>query len=266
MKRRSFLSSSVALALACGFHLPAQAQVLNSSDAINKAGRQRMLSQRIAKAYLQIGMGVDLEQSNRILDASLSLFDRQLVELKNYAPTMEIKLNLLNAEKIWSSYKDILLGRAPSTVDAKKVLQASESLLEIADKVTQLLEKQANNRAGKLVNISGRQRMLSQRMAKLYQAIQWGVAPGDANALLEAARKEFNANLTVLEVTPMNTKQIQTELSLAKQQWTYFDHAIRQAPDPRMRQQYATTVATTSERILAQMDIVTGLYQSMKLD
>lgn len=266
MKRRHFLSSGAVMALACGFHFPAQAQVISSSDAINKAGRQRMLSQRIAKAYLQIGLGVDLDQSNRILDASLSLFDRQLVELKNYAPTAEIKFNLLSAEKIWLSYKDILLGRAPAPADAKKVLQASESLLEIADKVTQLLEKQANNRAGKLVNISGRQRMLSQRMAKLYQAIQWGVAPSDANALLETARKEFNANLTVLEENLLNTRQIQTELGLAKQQWAYFDHAIRQAPDPRMRQQYATTVATTSERILAQMDIVTGLYQAMKLD
>lgn len=266
MKRRHFLSSGVVMALACGFHFPAQAQVINSSDAINKAGRQRMLSQRIAKAYLQIGLGVDLEQSNRILDASLSLFDRQLVELRNYAPTAEIKLNLLSAEKIWLSYKDILLGRAPTTLDAKKVLQASESLLEIADKVTQLLEKQANNRAGKLVNISGRQRMLSQRMAKLYQAIQWGVAPSDANVQLEAVRKEFNANLSMLEGTLLNTKTIQIELGLAKQQWAYFDHAIRQAPDPRMRQQYATTVATTSERILAQMDIVTGLYQAMKLE
>ena len=266
MKRRHFLSSGVVMALACGVHFPAQAQVLNSRDAINKAGRQRMLSQRIAKAYLQLGLGVDLEQSNRILDASLSLFDRQLVELRNYAPTSEIKLNLLSAEKIWLDYKDILLGRAPNQVDAKKVLQASESLLEIANKVTQLLEKHANNRAGVLVNISGRQRMLSQRMAKLYQAIQWGVAPSDAHGLLEMARKEFIANLSLLEETPINTKAINTELALAKQQWTYFDHAIRQAPDPRMRQQYATTVATTSERILAQMDIVTGLYQAMKLD
>jgi hypothetical protein len=38
--------------------LPARAQVLDLNDAINKAGRQRMLSQRMAKAYLALGQGV----------------------------------------------------------------------------------------------------------------------------------------------------------------------------------------------------------------
>jgi hypothetical protein len=46
MKRREL----IVLAGATGFGLGARAQVLDVNDAINKAGRQRMLSQRMAKA------------------------------------------------------------------------------------------------------------------------------------------------------------------------------------------------------------------------
>jgi hypothetical protein len=42
-------AGALALALPC-----AQAQVVDLSDAINKAGRQRMLSQRMGKAWLAL--------------------------------------------------------------------------------------------------------------------------------------------------------------------------------------------------------------------
>ena len=261
MNRRDMIKAALICSVGWSFTAPSLAQILNLNDAINKAGRQRMLSQRMAKAYLQIGMNVDLEQSKKILDASLSLFDRQLIELKNFSTTAEIKNALLNIDKTWISYKDLLLGKAPNANDAKQILRVSDTLLEMTDHVTQQLEKHANSKVGKLLNISGRQRMLSQRMAKMYQAIQWDIASADTANALEAARKEFNANMSMLEADADNTKAIQNELKYAKQQWAYFDNAIRQT-DPRMRQQYATTVATTSERILQQMDIVTGLYQS----
>lgn len=262
MNRRDILKAALVCSAGWSFAAPSFAQILNLNDAINKAGRQRMLSQRMAKAYLQIGMSVDLEQSKKILDTSLSLFDRQLIELKNFSTTADIKTAVMNIDKTWIAYKDLLLGKAPNLVDAKQILRISDVLLEMTDNVTQQLEKHANSKAGKLVNISGRQRMLSQRMAKMYQAIQWEVAAADTANALEAARKEFNSNMRLLEANADNTKAIQNELKFAQQQWAFFDHAIRQAPDSRMRQQYATTVATTSERILQQMDIVTGLYQS----
>lgn len=94
----------------------ALAQITDLNSAINKAGRQRMLSQRMAKAYFQIGQQVEVERSKKILDTSVSLFDRQLVELKNFAPTPEIKENYLKLERTWLAYKDLLVGEAPSGI------------------------------------------------------------------------------------------------------------------------------------------------------
>ncbi|HEV8689156.1 MAG TPA: type IV pili methyl-accepting chemotaxis transducer N-terminal domain-containing protein [Ideonella sp.] len=52
------------------------AQVQDLNDAVNKAGRQRMLSQRMVKAWLAIGQQVEPTRAEKVLADSLALFDR----------------------------------------------------------------------------------------------------------------------------------------------------------------------------------------------
>jgi len=240
----------------------ALAQITDINSAINKAGRQRMLSQRMAKAYFQIGQQVEVERSKKILDSSVATFDRQLVELKNFSPTPEIKENYLKLEKAWLGYKDLLVGAPPSPDNGRKVLEISDQVLGLAHQGTLLLEKQSTSTAGRLVNISGRQRMLSQRMAKFYQAIAWGVGNDKSAAELDKARKEFVAAQLELAAAPANTPQIKESLDLVKQQWMFFENALNQKAGPDKRPQ--TAVATTSERILEEMETVVGQYEKLK--
>lgn len=239
-------------------------QRLAINDAINKSGRQRMLSQQLAKCYLQIGQSIDAKRSKQILEAALALFEQQLVELKVFAPTQDIKAVLTNLEQAWVSYKEVLVDATPNQRDAKLVLTINEDILVMAQESTDQLEKYSRTVAGKVVNLAGRQRMLSQRMAKFYQALNWGVATPDTMLRLNAARKEFIDSLAVLAGFQHNTPDIRNELEVGKQQWTIFDKALNSNFSSMGKKSLvASNVATLSERLLEVMDRVTFLYTKL---
>lgn len=258
MKTLTGIVISLVLALA---GVDAYAQISDINSAINKAGRQRMLSQRMAKAYFQVGQQIDVDRSKKVLDSSVAAFDRQLVELKNFAPTPEINETYQKLEKSWLAYKALLVGAPPSPDNGRKVLAFSDEVLALAQQGTQQLEQKSGTNAGKLINLAGRQRMLSQRLAKFYQANSWGVGDDKTAANMDKARKEFSEALQTLAAAPVDTQQIKEGLELVKQQWFFFENALGQKSGPDKRPQ--TAVATTSERILDEMEGVVALYEKL---
>jgi hypothetical protein len=255
-RRHVFLTLALSIALR-----PAQAQVRDLNDAINKAGRQRMLSQRMAKSYMALGQGVRRDLAERVLADSMALFDRQQVELQAYATTSELKSTYQQLEGVWSGYKAALVGTAPTRAGAEKVLAQAEQVLQLAHQGTQQFEGLSNRPAGKLVNVSGRQRMLIQRMASMYLGASWGVQADSNVRTMDVARAEFVQALGLLKGAPESGAPIQAELELAAQQFTFFDAALRGLRSgSKVSAQAQTDVFTASERILQVMDSITGLY------
>ncbi|MDT8991159.1 type IV pili methyl-accepting chemotaxis transducer N-terminal domain-containing protein [Curvibacter sp. APW13] len=248
------------LALGAFAALPATAQVTDINDAINKAGRQRMLSQRVVKAYMALGLQVQQSTATKVLDQSMALFDRQLVELKTFAPAATVRETYTQLENQWSGLKGLLVGAAPSVANAAKLLAQDSAVLALANTGTQQLEQIHGKPAGKLVNLAGRQRMLSQRMAKYYLASTWGVETGVASGEIAKARTEFAQALETLRNAPEATPDILQELSLADGQWVLFSAALNAKPSG----QGASNVFITSENLLAVMDKVTGLYSKLQ--
>lgn len=242
---------------------PVQAQVTSLNDAINKAGRQRMLSQRMAKAWLALGQGVDTRRADKVMADSMALFDRQLVELKAYSPSPDIRQTYSALETAWSDYKAALVGQAPDRAATGLVLGLDSKVLKLAHQGTVQLEQLSGKPVGKLVNVAGRQRMLSQRTAKFYLSQRWGAQVADAAGEMEKARQEFRAAMSLLTQAPQATTMIKAQLALAEQQWIFFENALARLQEPAGAQRRAEEVFATSENILQVMDKVTGLYAQL---
>ncbi|MDB5890525.1 MAG: hypothetical protein JWP47_1356 [Polaromonas sp.] len=99
MKRRTFCGVAVTTLAGLG---NAQAQVTGIGDAINKAGRQRMLSQRMAEFYLASSSNVDGAASLLELTKARDEFVPALEVLRN-APEAngEIRQELALADGQW---------------------------------------------------------------------------------------------------------------------------------------------------------------------
>jgi hypothetical protein len=263
MKRRHFTAIAALGSAAALLPAASRAQVTDINDAINKAGRQRMLSQRMAKSYLAEGEGVVPQLAQRTLANSMALFDRQLVELKVFAPLPEIKSTYGTLEGVWGDYKAALVGSKPAKEQAETVLDLAGKVLALAHQGTVQLEKVSGKPVGRLVNVSGRQRMLSQRMAAFYLSTSWGVQAASSTTEMKKARDEFVTAHDVLKKAPEATAAIKAELELAEIQFSFFDAALRTLRPGTPDTGQMTNVFTTSERILQVMDAVTGMYSKL---
>jgi hypothetical protein len=262
MRRRPFIALPLALAARAAAGAGAEAAA-TLDDAINKAGRQRMLSQRLAKAWFARGLAVEPELAARVSAASTALFERQLAELRAFAPRPEIRAVYARLEEAWAGYKALLLRGAPERAAGAEVLDRAGRVLELAHEGTGLLEALSERPSSHWVNVCGRQRMLSQRLAALHLGASWGVGPASLPAEIAHARAEFMAAQGALEQAPVDSPQIRDELRAADLQWEFFDAALRELRPGQPDAVAMSHVFTTSERILEVMDGVTGRFAKL---
>jgi Type IV pili methyl-accepting chemotaxis transducer N-term len=260
MYRREVLALGAAL-----FAGSAQAQIKDLNEAINKAGRQRMLSQRMGKAWLALVHGVETTEAKQVLKASSNLFESQLNDLLVFANNDTLRTTYQKLQLAWFDYKSVVSQGEPTLSRASQMLQNDAKVLSIAHQGTQQFEEALSKPVGKLVNIAGRQRMLSQRMAKFYFAAALPVDVDLAKSEIAKSRSEFLAAMEVLRSAPEATEVIRSELALADGQWVFFNLSLQRLDNKRTGYQQLHEVFTTSEAILSVMDRVTGLYANIKV-
>jgi hypothetical protein len=222
-----------------------------------------MLSQRISKAYLALVQKVETGSAQQVLDRSVAQFDRQLVELKAFAPAGEVRDTYTRLEANWSEFKGELLGKAPGKEHAARILQLDAGILALANQGTGQYEKLAGKSVARLVNLAGRQRMLSQRMAKFYLAAALHVDTQAGLAEIAKSRAEFVAAQEQLRNAPEATAKIKEELALADGQWLFFDQGLQKPEAARQSPRALSDVFVASENLLTVMDRVTALYSGL---
>jgi chromosome segregation ATPase len=250
---------AILFGLACALLCPSAGAAIGDAEAMNLSGMQRMLSQRIAKSYLMIGADVRSDQAVQQLDQSVARFESNYQALSEYAPSAEITAALEQVGLTWQRYRELALSR-PEPQQALSLLQLSDQLLAQSEALVKLIEAHTGNAGARLVNRSGRQRMLSQRIAKLYLALSWKLPAEGLEQQLQQATTEFEAAQQELLAAEQNTPQIAAALKKVEAQWRFARAGFQLSADSRY---VPTVITTTTETLLWQMNDLTSAYEQV---
>ncbi len=243
---------AIFITMACVPHSQAEESM---SQLVDRSGMQRMLSQQIAKAYFYLGKDVSSQETKRQLDMSLERFQNNYALLKANVRDAETKDLLSIVESTFFEYRD-LVKKTYNQDDAVRVLELSDTLLEVCHSVVLNLEDLTGASIDHIINISGKQRMLSQRVSKFYIAYQCGFRDENTVRKLNNSIEEFESGLEELRREPRNNKEISSLLAKVKKKWEnispYF-LKVRKGGLPLM-------VLTATDEITKMSDRITDFY------
>jgi len=241
--------------------IPAYSWGLTDAEAINKSGRQRMLSQRMMKSYLMIGADIKVEVAQKQLDDSVALFEQQFLELRDYAPSEAIENKLDRVESLWLPHRERIIAK-PSKTQIMDLMAQNNALLKACDDVVKEIASFAKVESAQLVNISGRQRMLSQKIAKTYMGMYWKVDDQELKNEFHGAVQLFDESLATLADYDLNTPELQKSLRKVNNQWRFSQSGFKLGDDGRY---VPTVISVTTESILKKMDQITKLYEQLMI-
>lgn len=253
------LAKSLLLAAAVWACPIAGAAAPDWADAINQAGRQRMLTQRITANYIQAGIGANAELARtRLLDA-IEQFERQHAYLSGLELPADIHQMLDTLGRDWIAFR-ALAGGVPERERVAELTALDTRLLEACERVVSRLEAAAGGPQGRLVNLSGRQRMLTQRIARNYLLLAAGLGGPDTPERIRTDRDEFRVVLNTLLSERNYSATIGVRLDEVAAQWVWVESALDMTDDIR----YPLIVSDACEKILGLLESLTRMYATVE--
>lgn len=253
LKLRFVILMAAVYTLAVPLHT--QAADVTSAELVNRAGMQRMLSQRIAKAYFYLGNDVSAKETKMQLKMSTERFKNNHALLKENVQDLETKDLLSFVADAFTEYQ-ALVNKPYGRENANRVLELSDILLETCHSVVLNLEDKSGVQLDHIVNISGKQRMLAQRVSKFYIAYQAGFRDDGVVHKLNNSIEEFESGLKKLMNEGQNSGEIDALLAKSKTEWDrispYF-LKVREGGLPLM-------VLTATDEVTKLADRITDLY------
>jgi len=256
---------------------------------LNLSGKQRMLSQKMSKEIMLVALGIDTENNLNNLAGTSALFDKTLKGLRN--GSSELRLPPTNAERIlrqldkidgvWAGFypvvQAILQNKTVSKEQVATVASNNLPLLKQMNKAVGLYEKDAKKGGLKsapglaaTLNLSGKQRMLTQKMSKEFLLVAYGHNIDDNKlglletySLFERTLKGLRDGDEVLGLPATTQQHILDQLGVVEGLWAKFkpivaygaDHKTTSIPKNKIE-----TLANTNLPLLKQMNKAVGMY------
>ncbi|MEO1640816.1 MAG: type IV pili methyl-accepting chemotaxis transducer N-terminal domain-containing protein [Pseudomonadota bacterium] len=217
----------------------------NAQERINFSGKLRMLSQRIPSAACHLDQGIDVDGATTLLIGATAEFEKILTALENGDPELNIinpetnrralmRIAALRAE--WEPLKaaaEAIIAENANADDVAFILNENLPVLSAAQLLVEQLVRQYSNpndataASLMLIDISGRQRMLTQKMSK--ESCMLDIAENTDVVLedLEGTMRIFEASLEALQfglpqvgILPPPNSAIATGLGEVGREWS----------------------------------------------
>lgn len=227
-----------------------------TAEAINRAGQQRMLSQRLVKLYGLACSRTDGAAAALLMKESIQRVEDNLAALEAELPAATYGDLVAAARAGWKALRQ-LLEAPPRAAELGRLDAQAEAVVAQANALVLALESSGLATPVQVINVAGRQRMLSQRLAKLALLQALATDRQAAEALLAQTASEFEQGLAALAQMPLSSPQIRALLERGEAAWRELRAAVPEAAQPGARMK----VAAASEELLEIFDRLTEAYQ-----
>ncbi len=257
---------------------------------LNLSGKQRMLSQKMSKEVLLVALNVNIENNIHNLDATAKLFDKTLKGLKDgdtslkLPPTTNnrIRKQLVKVEEIWAGFYPVIQNIiSQKTVTKEQVgLVAGKNLplLKEMNKCVKRYEKDASKAGLKsdpslavTINLSGKQRMLTQKMSKEFLLIAYAHEIENNKLNLVETYTLFERTLnglidgdSTLDLKGTKNESIRNQLSVVKGLWKSFKPIVAYGGEPgttSISEDKVADLANANLPLLKEMNKAVGMYE-----
>lgn len=209
------------------------------ANILNLSGKQRMLTQKMSKEMLFIAKGINISENQAALAQTSALFDTTLSGLISgdtglnlpAADSKSIKKVLGKVSSLWGEFQPLTQAAAAGDIDVAEIATLNLPLLKNSNTVVRLYEKEARKATGKtsgiVINLAGKQRMLTQKMSKEALLIALNHEAADNQAKLRSTISLFDRTLkgllsgnTDLELPSTTEPKIVAQLTIVQNLWT----------------------------------------------
>ena len=225
---------------------------------VNLSGRQRMLTQRMTKLAILVSYNIDRKENSKRLVKFSNLYNQTILAFKDGDKNLgcipsnddKIKEQIVVIEKEWKTFyervKTVINGEDKDGKALEYMVNNNEQLLKISNELVKRYEK--SNKSDNyldiarlhIVNVAGRQRMLTQKMTKEKLLIAKGnseyiVKMKKTIQLFDDSLNELiNGNSKKNIVKPTN-KKIKKQLAIVEVIWRVLK-PLYDKPNPSARE------------------------------
>lgn len=257
---------------------------------LNLSGKQRMLTQKMSKEVMLIALGVNKDENLANLKGTSDLFDKTLKGLRNgdadlgLPPTTSKRIlrQLDKIDKLWAGFyptiKAVIDSGAVTPEQVATIYANNLPLLKQMNKGVGLYEKDAKKGGlsaapglAATLNLSGKQRMLTQKMSKEFLMVAHGhevednkLALLETYTLFERTLKGLLDGDDTLGLPGTEQQAIRDQLGVVSNLWASFKPIVENGADYKttaIARDKVEQLASTNLPLLKEMNKAVGMYE-----